>query len=58
VLLIKGTGSIPYLHRIIGVLACHFTNVQVIELPGGHAPHIVSGDRFLSELEKFQMDLL
>ncbi len=54
VLLIKGTGSAPFLHKITDRLASHLPYSQVIEMPGGHAPHIVSREKFLSELEKFQ----
>jgi pimeloyl-ACP methyl ester carboxylesterase len=53
VLLVKGTGSAPFLHKIIDNLALNLPNSQVIELPGGHAPQIVSRDRFLAELDKF-----
>jgi pimeloyl-ACP methyl ester carboxylesterase len=54
VLLVKGTGSASFLHKIIGILATNLPNAKVIELPGGHAPHIVSKDKFLAELGKFQ----
>jgi pimeloyl-ACP methyl ester carboxylesterase len=54
VLLIKGTGSAPYLHKIIDGLYSNLPNAQVIELPGGHAPHIVSRDQFFLDLENFQ----
>ncbi|HLF35042.1 MAG TPA: alpha/beta hydrolase, partial [Cyclobacteriaceae bacterium] len=54
VLLVKGTGSAPFLHRIIDVLAAQLPNARIVEFPGGHAPHIVSKDRFLAELENFQ----
>jgi hypothetical protein len=29
-------------------------NTRVIELPGGHAPHFVSREKFLLELKNFQ----
>jgi len=54
VLLVKGTGSAPFLHNIIDGLAAGLPDVRVIEMPAGHAPHLVSGDRFVSALEKFQ----
>lgn len=54
VLLVKGTGSSPWLHQIIDVLSNKLPNAHVIELPGGHAPHIVSMDKFMMELEQFQ----
>ncbi len=53
VLLVKGTGSAPFLHRIIDMLELELPNARVVEFPGGHAPHIVSKDRFLAELENF-----
>jgi pimeloyl-ACP methyl ester carboxylesterase len=54
VLLVKGTGSAPFLHKIIDNLVLHLPNSHVIEMPGGHAPHIVSRDEFLAVLGRFQ----
>jgi len=56
VLLVKGTGSAPFLHQIIDALSANLPNSQIVEMPGGHAPHIVSRDKFLLELEKFQKE--
>jgi pimeloyl-ACP methyl ester carboxylesterase len=56
VLLVKGTGSVPFLHHIIDGLSSNLPNSHIIELPGGHAPHIVSRDKFLLDLEKFQKE--
>lgn len=56
VLLVKGTGSAPFLHQIIDALYANLPNSQIVELPWGHAPHIVSRDKFLSELERFQLE--
>jgi pimeloyl-ACP methyl ester carboxylesterase len=56
VLLIKGTGSTKWLHQIIDGLSETIPHSRVLEFPGGHAPHIVSTDNFLSALEKFQSD--
>lgn len=53
VLLVKGTGSAPFLHKIIDTLAMNLPNCKIIELPEGHAPHIVSRERFMAELEGF-----
>lgn len=53
-LLVKGTGSTTWLHSIIDGLSESIPNSQVVKFPGGHAPHLVSRDRFLIELEKFQ----
>jgi pimeloyl-ACP methyl ester carboxylesterase len=38
VLLVKGTGSAPFLHRIVDTLARQLPHAEVLELPGGHAP--------------------
>jgi pimeloyl-ACP methyl ester carboxylesterase len=54
VLLVKGTGSALFLHRIIDDLSTELPDSRTIELPAGHAPHLVSRDDFLKELEKFQ----
>ena len=54
VLLIKGTGSSHFLHRIIEALAATLPHASSIELPGGHAPQIVSADPFLEMLARFQ----
>jgi pimeloyl-ACP methyl ester carboxylesterase len=53
-LLVKGTGSAFWLHNIIDRLAENIPNSRIVEFPGGHAPHIVSMDQFILELEKFQ----
>jgi pimeloyl-ACP methyl ester carboxylesterase len=54
VLLVKGTGSAPFLHAIIDALAGYFPHPEVVEYPAGHAPQIVSMDRFLEKLQSFQ----
>ncbi|MCI0449461.1 MAG: alpha/beta hydrolase [Chlorobi bacterium] len=54
VLLVKGAGSAPWLHRVIDSLSENIPHSRIIEFPGGHAPHLVSRDSFLAELEKFQ----
>jgi pimeloyl-ACP methyl ester carboxylesterase len=54
VLLVKGTGSSHFLHRIIDALAVALPKREVLELPGGHAPQIVSMDAFLDRLAAFQ----
>lgn len=56
VLLVKGTGSTKWLHHIIGGLSETLPRSRVVEFPGGHAPHIVSTDKFIPELEKFQSE--
>ena len=54
VLLVKGTGSSRFLHQAIDAMASHFPHALVIEMPAGHAPQIVSMDRFLETLAAFQ----
>ena len=56
VLLVRGTGSTKWLHHIIDGLSETIPHARVVEFPGGHAPHIVSTDKFISALEKFQSD--
>lgn len=53
VLLFKGVGSPGYLREIIDILGEEFPHAQVQELPGAHALHIVSMDRFLEILGEF-----
>jgi pimeloyl-ACP methyl ester carboxylesterase len=54
VLLVKGTGSAKFLHQIIDVLAAELPHARVVEMPAGHAPQIVSMERFLEEIREFQ----
>jgi pimeloyl-ACP methyl ester carboxylesterase len=54
VLLVKGTGSSAWLHRVVDVLAAHLPRAEVVELPGGHAPQLAATDRFLERLATFQ----
>ena len=54
VLLFKGTGSSYAFHRIIDVLSRTLPDARIVELPGGHAPHLVALDEFLKTLEVFQ----
>jgi pimeloyl-ACP methyl ester carboxylesterase len=54
VLLVKGTGSAPFLHAVIDVLGRRLPDNEVVEYPAGHAPHIVSMDRFMEKLASFQ----
>ena len=56
VLLVKGAGSTKWLHHIIDGLSETIPHSRVIEFPGGHAPHIVSMDKFIPALEKFQTE--
>lgn len=54
VLLIKGTGSAAWLHKVIDELHKNLPDSRVVEFPEGHGPHIVSMHEFLKELEGFQ----
>lgn len=56
VLLVKGTGSSRFLHQAIDAMASRFPHANVVEMPAGHAPQIVSMDRFLETLASFQAD--
>lgn len=53
VLLVKGTGSTPLLHRMLDELARRLPDASVRELPGGHAPHLVSTEPFLEAMAAF-----
>lgn len=53
VLLATGTGTSPFLRHIIDTLGAAFPNARLIEMPAGHAPHIISSDRFFGELKTF-----
>ena len=54
VMLVKGTGSARFLHQIIDALNDDFPDSKVTEMPAGHAPHLVSFERFMNELSEFQ----
>jgi len=46
-------GSTPWAHRVMDALAQELPRVWRLELPAGHAPHLVSMDRFLATLGDF-----
>jgi pimeloyl-ACP methyl ester carboxylesterase len=50
VLLFKGQGSSPFLHRIIDILGVEFPHARTETLPGGHAPQLASRERFMGIL--------
>lgn len=56
VLLVKGRGSTPVLHRIVDLLAEAIPDARTLEFEGGHAPHIVEMEPFLMALERFHAD--
>jgi pimeloyl-ACP methyl ester carboxylesterase len=53
VLLVKGSGSSRFLHQATDAMAARFPRARVVEMPAGHAPQIVSMDRFLEVLAIF-----
>jgi pimeloyl-ACP methyl ester carboxylesterase len=53
VLLATGTGTSPFLRAVHDRLAETLPNARTLELPGGHAPHLVAMDDFLARLEAF-----
>lgn len=53
VLLVKGTGSSHFLHRITDGLAATLPRAKVVEMPGGHGPQIAAMDAFLDLLGTF-----
>jgi pimeloyl-ACP methyl ester carboxylesterase len=53
VLLVTGTGTSPFLRRIHETLAEYLPRARTLEMPAGHAPQLVSMDRFLEELSAF-----
>ncbi len=54
VLLVKGTGSAPFLHAVIDALGHRLPHSETVEYPAGHAPHIVSMALFLDKMASFQ----
>jgi pimeloyl-ACP methyl ester carboxylesterase len=54
VLLVTGEGTSPFLRAVHDTLAATLPRARVLELPGGHAPHLVAMDRFLEALAGFQ----
>ncbi len=54
VLLVSGTGTSPVLRRVHETLLEKLPDARAMELPAGHAPHIVTMERFLEELAGFQ----
>jgi pimeloyl-ACP methyl ester carboxylesterase len=54
VLLVTGTGTAPFLRRVHDTLARELPRARAVELPAGHAPQLVSMDRFLEEVAAFQ----
>jgi len=53
VLLLTGEGTSPFLSEIIEVLGELLPDVRTVRFPGGHAPHIVARNDFLSRLRDF-----
>jgi pimeloyl-ACP methyl ester carboxylesterase len=53
VFLVTGTGTAPFLRLVHERLAVQLPQARTAEMPAGHAPQIVSMDRFLAELAGF-----
>jgi pimeloyl-ACP methyl ester carboxylesterase len=53
VLLVTGSDTAPFLRDIIDTLAASLPHARTIEMPAGHAPQIVSPDRFFAEVDTF-----
>jgi pimeloyl-ACP methyl ester carboxylesterase len=53
VLLVTGDGTSPFLRAVHDRLAASLADVRTLELPGGHAPHLVAMDDFLEALARF-----
>lgn len=51
VLLVKGSDTTDWEKRVVDALGRKIAGARVVELPGDHASHIQSIDRFLEELE-------
>jgi pimeloyl-ACP methyl ester carboxylesterase len=56
VLLVTGTGTSRFLRRIHDTLAATLPRARTAEMPAGHAPQLVSMERFLEELARFHTD--
>jgi pimeloyl-ACP methyl ester carboxylesterase len=56
VLLVTGTGTAPFLRRIQDKLVRTLPAARAVEMPAGHAPQLVSPDRFLAELAAFHAE--
>lgn len=54
VLLVTGTDTAPFLRRIHDAIVAELPDARTAEMPAGHAPQIVSMDRFLEVLARFQ----
>jgi pimeloyl-ACP methyl ester carboxylesterase len=53
VLLVTGTGTPTWLRHITDALAERFPHASIVEMPAGHAPQLVSMDRFLDVMGAF-----
>jgi pimeloyl-ACP methyl ester carboxylesterase len=54
VLLVTGEGTSPFLRAVHDTLAEMLSDARTLELPGGHAPHLVAMDDFLMQVGEFQ----
>lgn len=53
VMLATGTGTSPFLRHVIDTLAATLPEACVVEMPAGHAPQLISTDRFFAALDAF-----
>jgi pimeloyl-ACP methyl ester carboxylesterase len=56
VLLVTGTGTSDFFRHVQRTLEAELPRVSTLELPGGHAPQIVSFEPFLDAVERFQAE--
>jgi pimeloyl-ACP methyl ester carboxylesterase len=57
VLLVKGTDSAHFLHRIVDGLAAELPRAEVAEWSGGHSAHLANPEAFLARLQAFAPSL-
>jgi pimeloyl-ACP methyl ester carboxylesterase len=50
-LLVRGSPEDFWLGRVVSILAEHLPHAELLELEGGHAPHLVSYDDFMSAFD-------
>jgi pimeloyl-ACP methyl ester carboxylesterase len=58
VLLVTGRGTAPFLRAVHDVLESELPAARSLELPGGHAPHLVAMDEFIARLTEFQASVM
>lgn len=56
VLLFKGVGSAGFLREIVQILSEELPHARVVEMTGGHAPHLANPERFVETAREFLAD--